>query len=352
MPIELDFNKPFAEQIEYFRQKGYAISPNSWRDVWQDAHARAFTVAKVTQMDVLADIRKAANDAMKSGASLEEFKKNLIPTLQAKGWWAGDDDDVMLDGRKRLNAWRLDTIYRANLSTAYHTGRFKQQLEVADVRPFWMYMSQRDARTRPDHALLHGSVYPYNHDFWARYYPPNGFRCRCYVKTLSDRQVEDRGLRVLENMPPPTITPDEGWDFNPGMAGLDSWDPDLSKYASAAKKLIEAELAKKAAIAAAAGAEADAAIAATAITTLAQAEKAIRAATDALSSSRFHRIDLLWDQISGQMTRSEFENWLMELAGKGKVELTGGDPSGLDETQLEKLIKDPTAGFLMNLVWI
>ena len=98
--------------------------------------------------------------------------------------------------------------------------------------------------------------------------------------------------------------------------------------------------------------QAEAVIAAAKITTLAQAESAIKTATDALSSSRFHRLDLLWDQISGQMTRPEFEKWLWELAGKGQIELTGGDPSGLDESQLKKLIKDPTAGYLMNLVWV
>lgn len=41
-----------------------------------------------------------------------------------------------------------------------------------------------DRRVRPSHAILDGKVYPADHEFWATHYPPNGFRCRCGVRTL------------------------------------------------------------------------------------------------------------------------------------------------------------------------
>ena len=56
--IGFDFDRSFEEMLAYFRQKGYAISAESWRDVWKQAHARAFTVARITAIDVLEDIRK------------------------------------------------------------------------------------------------------------------------------------------------------------------------------------------------------------------------------------------------------------------------------------------------------
>ena len=58
-----------------------------------------------------------------------------------------------------------------------------------------------DKRVRPSHAILHGKVYPADHDFWASNYPPNGFRCRCCVRSLSARQVEKQGLTVEKAMP-------------------------------------------------------------------------------------------------------------------------------------------------------
>jgi SPP1 gp7 family putative phage head morphogenesis protein len=32
------FILPFDQQLEFFRQKGFAISPNSWRDIWRQAN--------------------------------------------------------------------------------------------------------------------------------------------------------------------------------------------------------------------------------------------------------------------------------------------------------------------------
>ena len=43
-------------------------------------------------------------------------------------------------------------------------------------------------------------------DSW---YPPNGFRCRCMVRSLSKRQVEQMGLEVRQN-PPRTVDYDTG----------------------------------------------------------------------------------------------------------------------------------------------
>ncbi len=88
------------------------------------------------------------------------------------------------------------------------------------------------------------------------------------------------------------------------------------------------------------------------IETTTQAEAAFRKATDALESTRTHRIDLLWDQLSKSgMSRSEFEKWIWKLAGEGKIEMLGGDPSRLSKSQFGKLIIDPETGPLINIVW-
>lgn len=227
---------PFDEAIQYFTQKGFALSPNSWRDVWQQAHARAFTVARVTEMDVLEDIRGEIDKAIEQGTGLEEFKKNLQKILERKGWIAPKGEAAIVqmpDGeiRKRLTGWRLETIYRENLQTSFQVGRFKQMQEVKARRPYWQYVAVMDGATRPTHAAQNGKVYHADHPFWDKWYPPNGFNCRCYVKTLSERQVEERGLTVLERGT--DLKPDEGWAYNPGEAGLRAWQPDLSRYPKA-----------------------------------------------------------------------------------------------------------------------
>ncbi|MBN1627116.1 MAG: minor capsid protein [Deltaproteobacteria bacterium] len=230
-------NLPFLEAIKYFRSKGIKISAASWRDLWQQAQARAFTVARVTVMDVLTDIRDAVDRAVSEGKSLGEFKKELKQILETKGWFApkGEKAAITLpDGTeiKRLTGWRLETIYRTNLQTAYSAGRYKQQRESVS-RPYWQYMAIMDAATRPDHGAMHGKVYHRDHPVWDQWYPPNGFNCRCYIKTLSARQMEQRGLS--EETKGVKDLPDEGWRYNPGKIGIDNWQPDLSKYPEALK---------------------------------------------------------------------------------------------------------------------
>ena len=46
---------PPKEAVAYFRAKGYNITWN-WYEQLADAHARAFTVAKATRMDVLTNL--------------------------------------------------------------------------------------------------------------------------------------------------------------------------------------------------------------------------------------------------------------------------------------------------------
>ncbi|MGD9504557.1 MAG: phage minor head protein [Syntrophobacteraceae bacterium] len=241
------FDLPFDEAIDFFKAKGTELSPGGWRDVWRGANAKAFTVARVTNMDVLRDIRDEVRGAIAAGTTIDEFKKNLIPMLQRKGWWTPDGEKAkttLPDGtvRKRLTPWRLENIFDTNLQTAYSVGRYKQMMETAEARPYWQYKAILDASTRPTHAAQNGKVYDYRHPFWAQWLPPNGFHCRCYVKTLTGEDVKDRGLTV--ETVGTDLRPDEGWDYNPGEAGIDGgWKPDLGKYPASVKQRFLEDLA-------------------------------------------------------------------------------------------------------------
>ena len=246
--IGMRFDLPFAEQLAFFRSKGFALSPASWRDVWQEAHARSFTVARVTAMDVLEDIRAAIDESMETGTTLTTFKAGLQETLERKGWLApaGERAEVKLpDGttRKRLTGWRLDTNYGTNMQAAYSTGRYKQQREVKDTRPYWQYHTAGDIAVRPSHAAMNGCVFHADHVVWRDWYPSNGHNCRCYVSTLSPRQMKARGL--TEQIRGVAQRPDEGFRYNPGAAGLAAWRPDLSGYGAGARELLDQELGKK-----------------------------------------------------------------------------------------------------------
>jgi len=253
---------PPKKAIEYFQKKSNILSWNWW-DVWQSEHNKVFTVAKVTKMDILQDIREIVQKSIESGITFRDFQKEIEPKLKAKGWW-GKQTVETEDGEKEIqlgSPHRLRTIYQANLNTAYQAGRYKQLMDNVDRRPYWQYWAVEDSRTRPEHRKLNGKVFRYDDPFWKSFYPPNGFNCRCKVIALSERDLKRMGLKVESSegmlsiedrlvsektgeMRPVTvyknpnirnpstgkiieISPDVGWSYNPGET---SWDPDLNKY--------------------------------------------------------------------------------------------------------------------------
>lgn len=241
------------EAIRYFEGKGYAIG-FKWEDVWQEAHARAFTVAGVMKVDVLQDIRNALGKSVESGGTLAQFQKELMPVLERKGWLGRghlvDDQTGEIQG-KRLTPRRLETIFRTNMQSAYMAGRFATQLENVDERPWWEYVAVMDNRTRPAHRVLNGRVYRYDDPFWRTFYPPNGYRCRCRVRTRSRSDMKQLDLpesssagqltevdqvinREGETRPTigyrdpvtgKTFTADPGFGFNAGQAWAAPFTP-------------------------------------------------------------------------------------------------------------------------------
>lgn len=246
---------PPAKAIEYFKSKGYTFSWDWW-DTWQEAHAKAFTVTKVMRMDILQDIRDMIKKALDEGITFQQFKKELEPKLKAKGWWGkkllGDET-----GAKEVqlgSPHRLKTIYQTNLQTAYNAGRWKEQMDNVDNRPYLQYVAVMDKRTRPAHASLNGKVFPADDPFWNTHYPPLGFRCRCRVRALSEKNIKDRGHTVESSkgklstedrlvskrtgelqavtvyrdpLTGQEISPDVGFNYNPGKA---AWQPDMQGY--------------------------------------------------------------------------------------------------------------------------
>ncbi|HDH01064.1 MAG TPA: phage head morphogenesis protein, partial [Nitrospirae bacterium] len=72
--LSFAFNLKPEKAIEYFKSKGYTFSWD-WHDTWQEAHAKAFTVAKAMRMDILQDIRDALQMSLDEGQNFRAFKK-------------------------------------------------------------------------------------------------------------------------------------------------------------------------------------------------------------------------------------------------------------------------------------
>ena len=233
-----------ALAIRYFKKKNSTFTWD-WYELWQDAHKKTFTVAKVMQEKILNDIRDALDKALADGQTFRDFSKELKPILQKRGWWG---EQIIVDSKGNAekvqlgSMYRLKTIYRVNMQTSYMTGRYATQMDNVDNRPYWEYVAVMDSSTRPEHAMLNGMVYRYDDPFWKSFYPPNGWNCRCRVNALSDYKLKKKKLPVYDSKghlseemrlvskksgeyKPVTvytdpltgkrIAPDVGWSYNP-----------------------------------------------------------------------------------------------------------------------------------------
>lgn len=233
-PLGADFTLAPEEAMAYFAAKGLRTTFD-WRDMVGADHVASFTVAKMMDTDLLADVHDSLLEAMATGKPFRQWADEITPLLQAKGWWGRKEVTDPLTGRTIVaqlgSPGRLQTIYRTNMQTAYAAGAWAQMQEQAEVAPFLLYDAIDDHRTRPEHAAWDGQVHAIDSPFWKAHYPPNGWNCRCGVIQLSGDDLAAMGMEVsppvkdkaynwtnprtgkTERIPEGL---DPGWNYNPG----------------------------------------------------------------------------------------------------------------------------------------
>ena len=181
----ISFKLPPKDAINYIEKKGYKLTFN-YKEMMHEAHHKAFTVAKVTRLDLLSDIKEAILEAQKKGLSYQAFKNKIKPTLIKKGWWG----EVTVTNPKTketktifVGNRRLKNIFYTNLRVAYQVQKAKRYYEDENVK-YLKYIAVLDKRTRKSHAKLHGTILPKDDEFWKTNFPPNGWNCRCRVRAI------------------------------------------------------------------------------------------------------------------------------------------------------------------------
>ena len=125
-----------AEAVAFLESKGFKITWD-WRETLNDANNRVFQVAKAMKMDVLKSIREEVEKAVKRGTTFDTFLKTLEPRLVSLGWW-GKKTVIGPQGKETVqlgSPWRLKTVYRTNVQSAFNAGRWQGQKANAKRRP-------------------------------------------------------------------------------------------------------------------------------------------------------------------------------------------------------------------------
>lgn len=223
----------FKAAVEFLKKKK-SVSKEEFLKMDEASRAKAFMVSGYTKAEVLDSFLQALTEAVELGSTKEEFQKKMDTFLEENGY-------------EGVNPFKADVIFRTNLQTAYNAGHYKSMTDdtVMKLRPFWQYRTAADGNVREEHAQMHGKVYRADDPIWDVWYPPNGFRCRCSVVSLSERQVKEHGLTV-ETKPPRKVDretgeilesrPDKGFATNPAKQ---VWEPDLTVLSTPVRKVFE-----------------------------------------------------------------------------------------------------------------
>lgn len=203
----------FEEAVEYFKGR-VPVSSAVFYSIAEEYRSLAFTVSGYTKAQILKRFYDKLLATLEEGGTLQEFRADMNDFLESEGY----------DG---LAPQQADMIFRTNIQTAYNVGHYRQMTApaVMALRPYWQYDAVNDTRTRPSHLEMDGRVFPADAPVWDVWFPPNGFKCRCTVKTLSRRQVEQRGLTVETEFP--AVAPDPHFGTNPAKT---HFQPDLTGY--------------------------------------------------------------------------------------------------------------------------
>jgi len=130
----------------------------------------------------------------KSYSQVKEMQNEII----------GDDGDIRpfsefleksMAINERYNKGYLETEYAAVVRGTLMGSKWLDIEEQKDVSPYLEYTTVGDDRVRDEHRALDGVVEPVGSPFWDQYYPPNGWRCRCSVSQLSEREAAHAGYK-------------------------------------------------------------------------------------------------------------------------------------------------------------
>lgn len=207
--VDFGFDITFEEAWQFAKNK-LAMTRADFNLLLDEKKRLAFTVAKVSSMDVLVDLKAAVDDSIGKGQTLAEFGKlGWKATMDRRGWTG-------------TTPWHMETVFRTNAQSNFGAGRWKEHQDVVELYPYGTYEALLDGRERKEHGDLNEKTYRMDSAFWHRHYPPWDYNCRCSCRPTLKEDVRPEDVSA-------DLGPEVKNDFTSPAFGA-AYEPDLSKY--------------------------------------------------------------------------------------------------------------------------
>jgi len=187
------------------------IAPDLWKQEMQDFERAIemgtglkFSKVKYDTPDweMIQNLRynTAVYDAFKLNKQNKELYKLLTDEKGKQRSWKEFKEEAEKVTNQYNKVW-LQTEFNQSHQSANQAKRWNEAVNTADLYPNLEYIAVRDDHTRPEHEKLHGAIFPIDHPFWNKNYPPNGWACRCTARPTDKALNEIEGLTFDKDDP-------------------------------------------------------------------------------------------------------------------------------------------------------
>jgi SPP1 gp7 family putative phage head morphogenesis protein len=118
------------------------------------------------------------------------------------------------------------TEYASAVNCAERASDYHRLMSKAKLFPYWEYKTIGDDRVREEHTKLNGLILPLEDERWNSIYPPNGWKCRCYVVPKMKHEVSGDFTEERQKADKYFTTPEwkqvqaQHWDINRAKQGM------------------------------------------------------------------------------------------------------------------------------------
>lgn len=162
----------------------------------------AFFSARVTQANVLDQMRSVVGEVAAGRMGLEDGRNRLQSFLAAQGVGTPElepdspgYDKAAAAVKNVASTRRLDLVLDQNVRMANAVGQRQVGASpaIAERWPYWRYIARMDGRERPAHGELNNLVLPKDDPFWNTHTPPWEFGCRCRLEHCDAEEAAQFG---------------------------------------------------------------------------------------------------------------------------------------------------------------
>ena len=121
----------------------------------------------------------------KTASELKEMNKLLLDDNGIIKLFDVFKEDV-LNLHKNYNENYLQAEYIFAVTSSQNTRLWNDAIKNNGINPYLKYITVGDKLVRPGHKAMNNITLLSTDSFWNKYYPPNGWRCRCTVQSLRD----------------------------------------------------------------------------------------------------------------------------------------------------------------------